>query len=132
MSELDVCIKRIYEKPVRRDGYRVLVDRLWPRGIKKETAALSQWLREIAPTPELRKWFGHDPARWPEFRDRYLAELDGQTSFLGALLERAADQRLTLLYAARDKKVNHAVVLEEALRAWPASPATLRFERGTS
>jgi uncharacterized protein YeaO (DUF488 family) len=129
VSKLDVCIKRIYEEPVKRDGYRVLVDRLWPRGIKKETAALDQWLRDIAPTPELRVWFGHDPERWREFRDRYLRELDGHTSLLGELLERAADQRLTLLYAAKDKKVNHAVVLEEALRAWPATPATLRVAR---
>lgn len=126
MNDLDVCIKRIYEKPVQRDGYRVLVDRLWPRGIKKESATLDEWLRDIAPTPELREWFAHEPERWPEFRERYLAELDAHGPLLDALCERAAHQRVTLLYAARNKKVNHAVVLEEALRA------TGRHPRGRS
>lgn len=114
---LDLCIKRIYEKPVRRDGYRVLVDRLWPRGIKKESAALDEWLRDIAPTTPLREWFAHEPDRWPAFRDRYLMELATHAALLDALHERATQRRVTLLYAARDKKINHAVVLEEAIRA---------------
>lgn len=116
-AEIDVCIKRIYEKPVRRDGYRVLVDRLWPRGVKKESAALDEWLRDIAPTAQLREWFAHQPERWSEFRSRYLIELGARAPLLNALRERAAQQRVTLLYAARDKKMNHAVVLQEALRA---------------
>ncbi len=118
--EADVYIKRIYEKPVRRDGYRVLVDRLWPRGVSKESAALDEWLRDIAPTTQLREWFAHEPGRWSAFRDRYLEELGAHTAWLDALRERATRQRLTLLYAARDKKMNHAVVLEEAIRARPA------------
>lgn len=121
--DLDICIKRIYEKPVRRDGYRVLVDRLWPRGIKKESAALDEWLRDIAPTTQLREWFAHEPDRWPAFRDRYLVELATHAALLDALRERAAEQRVTLLYAARDKKMNHAVVLEEAIRARSLHPA---------
>lgn len=113
---IDVCIKRIYEKPVRRDGYRVLVDRLWPRGIRKESAALDEWLRDIAPTARLREWFGQQPERWSEFRERYVVELGAHAPLLDALRERAARQRVTLLYAARDKKMNHAAVLQEALR----------------
>jgi uncharacterized protein YeaO (DUF488 family) len=115
-TNVDVCIKRIYEKPVRRDGYPVLVDRLWPRGIKRKVAALDEWLRDIAPSTELREWFAHEPQRWSAFRDRYLEELHSHTTLLDALRERAIRQRVTLLYAARDKKMNHAVVLEEALR----------------
>ena len=113
---LDVRIKRIYEKPVRRDGYRVLVDRLWPRGIKREVAALDEWMRDIAPSTELREWFAHEPQRWSTFRDRYLEELRSHATMLDALREHATQQRVTLLYAARDKKMNHAAVLEEALR----------------
>jgi uncharacterized protein YeaO (DUF488 family) len=114
-TDIDVCIKRIYEKPVRRDGYRVLVDRIWPRGVKKEGAALDEWLRDIAPSTELREWFAHEPERWSAFRDRYLFELRANAPLLKALRERAGRQRVTLLYAARDKKMNHAVILEEAL-----------------
>ncbi len=114
--DLDVRIKRIYEKPARRDGYRVLVDRLWPRGIKKELAALDEWMRDIAPSTELREWFAHEPQRWSAFRDRYLEELRSHATLLDALRERATRQRVTLLYAARDKKMNHAAVVEEALR----------------
>ncbi|MGB9330109.1 MAG: DUF488 family protein [Steroidobacteraceae bacterium] len=129
-SDVDVCIKRIYEKPVRRDGYRVLVDRLWPRGIKKESAALDEWLRDIAPTTELREWFAHEPGRWSAFRDRYLLELGAQAPLLDALRERAARQRVTLLYAARDKKMNHAVVLEEAIRTRTVRSAAVESPSG--
>jgi len=114
---MNICIKRIYEKPVPRDGYRVLVDRLWPRGVKKESAALDEWLQDIAPSTLLREWFAHEPDRWPAFRDRYLVELGAHAPLLDALRERATQQRVTLLYAARDKKLNHAVVLKEVLRA---------------
>ena len=124
--DIDVCIKRIYEKPVRRDGYRVLVDRLWPRGIKKESAALDEWLRDIAPTTQLREWFAHESSRWSAFRDRYLMELDTHSLLLDALRERATRQRVTLLYAARDKKLNHAVVLEEAIRTRSLRSATVK------
>ena len=117
---MDVCIKRIYEPPSRSDGCRVLVDRVWPRGVKKEAAKLDEWLREIAPSTALRKWFGHQPKRWTLFRNRYLAELNEHTSLLQTLRERASRERVTLLYAARDQKFNHAVVLKEYLEARPA------------
>jgi uncharacterized protein YeaO (DUF488 family) len=116
-TDFDVRIKRIYEKPVRRDGFRVLVERIWPRGIKRETAVLDEWLCDIAPSAPLREWFAHDPERWPVFRDRYLVELGSHVLLLDSLRERATRQRVTLLYAARNKKMNHAVVLEEILRA---------------
>ena len=130
-DDVDVCIKRIYEKPVRRDGFRVLVDRIWPRGIKKETAALDEWLRDIAPSSQLREWFAHEPARWSAFRDRYLVELRSHVPLLDALRERATHQRVTLLYAARDKKMNQAVVLEEALRTRSPTSALMRPRAST-
>lgn len=113
---LDVRTKRIYDKPARSDGRRVLVDRVWPRGIKKQQAALDQWLREIAPSTALRKWFGHDPKRWPEFRKRYRIELGDHVCELEALRSRAASKRVTLLYGAKDRRFNQAVVLAEVLR----------------
>ncbi len=103
-ADVGVRIKRIYEKPVRRDGYRVLVDRLWPCGIKREVAALDEWLRDIAPSTELREWFAHEPQRWSAFRDRYLEELCSHATLLDALRDRATRQRVTLLYAARTRK----------------------------
>jgi len=128
---MDVCIKRIYEKPVRRDGYRVLIDRLWPRGVKKESAALDEWLKDIAPSTPLREWFAHEPDRWSAFRDRYLVELGTHALLLDALRERAARQRVTLLYAARDKKLNHAVVLEQVLRAGSVHAAIIQSQTST-
>lgn len=111
-----VEIKRIYDKPERTDGYRVLIDRLWPRGISKQRAALDEWLIDLAPSTALRKWFHRDLARWPEFGTRYRAELRAHAVQLQALRKRAARQRVTLLYAARDAHVNHAVVLQGVLR----------------
>ena len=110
-------IKRIYEEPAGTDGYRVLVDRLWPRGISKEAARLDEWCKDVAPSTEARRDFGHDPSRFEEFRDRYRAEL--KTSGVAeALVERLADQPVvTLLYAAHDSRFNHAVVLQEVLQA---------------
>ena len=112
----DVRIKRIYEPRNPADGFRVLVDRLWPRGITKQRAALDAWARELAPSTALRKWFGHDPKRLPEFRERYRAELAEHSVELGALRRRAMQRRLTLLYAARDEHCNHAAVLEVVIR----------------
>ena len=111
-----VRVKRIYDAPARCDGRRVLVDRVWPRGIKKDDAALDEWLRELAPSTELRKWFGHDPKRWPQFRTRYRRELRQHAAQLRELRERAAQERVTLLYGAKDSEHNQAVVLAEALR----------------
>ena len=115
-KERDIQIKRIYEAPARTDGCRLLVDRVWPRGIRKQDADLDDWLRELAPSTELRKWFGHDPQRWPEFRRRYRAELRQRAPELDALRQRAAHQRVTLLYGARDQQFNQAVVLKEIIQ----------------
>lgn len=117
ISARDVVIKRIYDEPARSDGFRVLVDRLWPRGVSKARARLDAWLPELAPSPELRKWFGHDSARWNEFRRRYRAELAKSPALVGSLRDRTLDGRVTLLYAARDPAVNHARVLRNFIRA---------------
>ncbi len=111
----EIRIKRVYEAPADDDGFRVLVDRLWPRGISKENAALSDWWKDIAPTPELRKWFGHDPEKFPEFEQRYRAELAGSGALDGlrAVLREHPDA--TLLFAAHDEEHNNAVVLKELL-----------------
>lgn len=112
----EVRIKRVYEAPAADDGLRVLVDRLWPRGLKRQGSAIDRWLKEAAPSPELRRWFGHDPARWDEFRSRYEAELAANPGNLAALRELIRGSgRLTLLYAARDTDHNHAVVLRDVL-----------------
>ncbi|BDG05088.1 DUF488 domain-containing protein [Anaeromyxobacter oryzae] len=112
-----VKIKRAYEKASRSDGYRVLVDRLWPRGIKKEALPLALWAKDVAPTPELRRWFGHDPARFHEFARRYHAELrtGSARAILNELTQRAARGTVTLVYGARDEEHNGAVVLRDAI-----------------
>ncbi|HEX5472269.1 MAG TPA: DUF488 domain-containing protein [Lacipirellulaceae bacterium] len=110
-----VKLKRVYEKPSRNDGLRVLVDRLWPRGLSKERAAVDLWLKEIAPSTELRKWFAHDPDKWPEFQRRYRSELRTNKSALRSLREKAAKRSITLLYAARDELHNEAIVLKKLL-----------------
>ena len=110
-----VWLRRANDAPTRNDGYRVLVDRLWPRGVSRQSAALDLWLKEIAPTPELREWFGHDPAHFDEFRVRYRVELERNISAVHQLLRVAARHDTTLLYAARDSRVNHAIVLAEYL-----------------
>ena len=113
---LDVEIKRIYE-PVRPgDGYRVLIDHVWPRGVSRERAQLDEWARELAPSDELRKWFDHVPERFEEFRTRYRAELADHVKPLEQLRERAANGRLTFVYAARDREHNNAAVLLDLLR----------------
>ncbi len=111
----EIRIKRAYEPPSPRDGTRVLVDRLWPRGVKKADAGISQWMKEVAPSSELRKWFGHDPQRWQEFRRRYKAELAQKTELVGQLRELAEQGPLTLVYSAHDEAHNQAVVLRETL-----------------
>ncbi len=110
-----VRIKRIYDPPAAGDGRRLLVDRLWPRGVAKEEAAIDEWLKEIAPSNTLRKWFGHDPARWEEFRQRYREELQGHRELLEQLRCNAAQGDITLLFAAKDLEHNNAVVLKEIL-----------------
>jgi uncharacterized protein YeaO (DUF488 family) len=115
-KSLDVRIKRVYEQPEAGDGYRVLVDRLWPRGLSRERANLDEWAKELAPSDELRKWFGHDPDRFAEFRTRYRAELRDRGDEIERLLSLAHSGPLTILYAARDHEHNNAVVLAELIR----------------
>ena len=107
--------KRVYDEPAAEDGKRILVDRLWPRGLAKEKLACDLWLKEIAPSPDLRRWFGHVPERWEEFRRRYRAELDRRPELVAQLLEQARKTPVTLLYAARDEVHNQAVVLRDFL-----------------
>jgi len=115
ISEDRVQTKRAYESPVAEDGTRVLVDRLWPRGLKKTDAAIDHWAKDLAPSTELRKWFGHDPARWEEFRRRYSEELREHREDLARLRDLARKGRVTLVYAAHDEAHNDAVVLREIL-----------------
>lgn len=123
----EVRIKRIYEAADSADGYRALVDRLWPRGISRQRAALDAWLVELAPSTQLRLWFGHDPRRWSEFRRRYRAELRSQRKVLDSLRQRAREQRVTLLFGSREPRINHAAVLREVLLKTPSSgPRSLR------
>ncbi len=110
-----IRIKRIYDPPAPDDGRRILIDRLWPRGLTKEAARLDDWLKEVAPSDELRHWFGHDPARWEEFRERYRAELSGQGELLDRLRAAGEAGTVTLLFAAADTEHNNAVVLQEML-----------------
>lgn len=117
ISSRDLRIKRIYDEAEASDDYRVLVDRLWPRGFSKERASLDAWLPKLAPSAGLRKWFGHDPARWTEFRQRYRAELAKAPSLVESIRRRALTERVTLLYAARDPVHNHAIVLRNFIRA---------------
>jgi uncharacterized protein YeaO (DUF488 family) len=113
VAAANVRLKRAYEKPARDDGTRVLIDRLWPRGVRKADAQLDQWAKEIAPSTALRKWFGHDPSRWPEFRRRYAEEIRRHPDELGQLRRLALEGPLTLVYSAHDEVHNGAVVLRE-------------------
>ncbi|MDR3607875.1 MAG: DUF488 domain-containing protein [Oligoflexia bacterium] len=112
-----IKMKRAYEPPERKDGYRVLIDRLWPRGIEKSRLALDQWIKDLAPSPELRKDFGHDPSRWKQFRARYRLELRSKAAreTIDTLAKRASKSPVTLIYSARDEDHNNAVVLKEAI-----------------
>ena len=110
-------VKRVYDAPSDEDGFRVLVDRLWPRGLSKENAHVDFWAKEVAPSTELRKWFAHDPAKWLGFRERYIAELDANRMAIDSLLARLGDGNvLTLLYAAHETQYNNAVLLREYLK----------------
>jgi uncharacterized protein YeaO (DUF488 family) len=108
-------LKRAYEPAVPEDGVRILVDRLWPRGLRKADAAIDDWVKEIAPSTELRRWFGHDPEGWPEFQGRYRAELQQHTQELDRIRALAKTQTVTLVYSAHDEERNDAVVLKEVL-----------------
>jgi uncharacterized protein YeaO (DUF488 family) len=112
---MKIKLKRVYEEPEKSDGTRILVDRLWPRGLTKEKAHVDLWLKEVAPSTELRKWFAHYPTRWPEFKTRYLDELKHNKEQLELLKQAIAKGPNTLLYAARDTEHNEAVVLQKLL-----------------
>lgn len=114
---LDLRVKRIYEEPHPSDGARILVDRLWPRGVSKESAALDRWMKEIAPSHELRKEFGHDPDRWAEFVQAYAHELEAKPDLVAELRDFAARETVTLLYSARDTRHNQAVALASYLES---------------
>ncbi len=113
--KLKIRIKRVYDDYSKEDGFRVLVDRLWPRGVSKERAKVGLWLKSIAPSTELRQWFDHDPEKWAEFQKRYYAELKDLKEEVEALREHAKKQTVTLLFAAKDPKINHAAALENYL-----------------
>ncbi len=114
---MDIHIKRIYEPPAKDDGYRLLVDRLWPRGLSKESAHIDEWLKEIGPSDELRKWFGHETPKYAEFKKRYKKELQAAPDLLEHIRSLAKKQRICLLYGAHDEAHNQAVVLREVLLA---------------
>jgi uncharacterized protein YeaO (DUF488 family) len=113
---LDVRIKRVYDPAERGDGYRILIDRLWPRGVSRERARLDEWARDLAPSDGLRKWFNHDPKRFPEFRQRYREELRGHIDRIDDLRVRASHGPVTIVYGARDTEHNDAVVVAELVR----------------
>ena len=110
-------IKRVYEEPSPSDGTRILVDRLWPRGLTKQKAKVDLWLKDVAPSTELRKWFAHDPQKWPEFQARYKDELKSNGAGLSRIREEAAQGPVTLVYGARDQEHNEAVILQKLLRS---------------
>ena len=115
ISAANVKLKRAYEPPATDDGTRILVDRLWPRGVTKKRAAIDHWMKDIAPSTELRKWFSHDPARWEEFRRRYAKEVHQNAALLDQLRSLARHGRITLVYSAHDEKHNDAVELRELI-----------------
>jgi uncharacterized protein YeaO (DUF488 family) len=117
----DIRVRRVYEEPAAADGARVLVDRVWPRGLRKDAARLDEWAKDVAPSTELRTWYGHDPAKFDEFKQRYRAELDepGAREGLGRLRALAADRRVTLLTATKDVDISQAEVLAGVLRETP-------------
>ncbi len=109
----DIRIKRVYDEPDKTDGRRVLVDRLWPRGLSKEKARVDIWMKEIAPSTALRRWYGHDPNKWPEFKAKYAAELDANHNKVKGLLAEVQGKTVTLLYSSKERRLNNAVALKE-------------------
>jgi len=127
---MTIRIKRVYDAPAAEDGVRLLVDRIWPRGMAKEAAAVDEWLREAAPSPALRKWFAHDPRHWREFQQRYFRELDERPEVVARLRELMSSRALTLLYGARNPDLNNAVALRHYLKRLPGKPATSSLRKG--
>ena len=127
LAAKNINVKRAYEAPDTDDGTRILVDRLWPRGLRKTDAAIDRWIKGIAPSTDLRKWFGHDPARWQEFRQRYADEIQGHPEELDELRTCARAGRITLVFAAHDETRNNAVVLRDVLLG-RISSSGMRFD----
>ena len=113
----EIRVKRAYDDPAESDGRRILVDRMWPRGVKKADAAIDHWAKEAAPSTELRKWYGHDPERWNEFRRRYFAELDDNPEAVAELLEAIGGGPATLVFSSKEERYNNAVALKEYLES---------------
>ena len=127
-----IQLKRVYEKPSRKDGLRVLVDRLWPRGLTKERAAVDLWLKDVAPSTKLRQWFGHDPDKWNDFQARYRKELKEKEDSLKVLKQKSKDGTVSLLYGARDEEHNEAIVLKLILDGGgtgPSKPKDLKAKK---
>jgi uncharacterized protein YeaO (DUF488 family) len=108
-----IKIKRIYDSPARDDGFRILVDRLWPRGLTKEKAKVDLWLKDIAPSNNLRKWYAHEPKKWNQFRERYFKELGDHKELVDLIIQKTTEGPLTLLYSSKEEKLNNAVALKE-------------------
>ena len=113
---MPIVLKRAYDKPAPEDGYRVLVDRIWPRGVTKDNVKLNRWIKEVAPSDALRKWFHKDPSRWGEFRRRYLSELKNNREELRRLAKLSKSERITLIFSASDKEHNNAVIVKQYLK----------------
>ena len=131
ISAKNIKIKRAYAKPVAEDGLRILIDRLWPRGLTKNKAAIDHWFKEIAPSTKLRKWFSHDPEKWHEFKKRYRAELKSSPEAWKSILEAARDGEVTLLYSASDTEHNSALVLKALLARISPGSSRAPLERST-
>ena len=129
MAKLDIRLKRAYDPPAKDDGLRVLVERLWPRGLTRERARIDHWCKEVAPSPELRKWYGHDPARWPEFQQRYRAELTANEAEVARLKALCAGRRVTFIFAARDEAMNSALLLRDHLMSRQTAAGRARHVR---
>lgn len=122
MTQLKITICRVYNPPVNKEGKWILVDRLWPRGVKKEEIAFDLWLKDIAPSPALRKWFNHEPDKWAVFAKRYVQELKEEQDLIEQVRDLAKQSSVTLFYAAKDTHHNHALVLQKILIFWPDIP----------
>ncbi|MDR3442997.1 MAG: DUF488 family protein [Legionella sp.] len=122
MMDYHIELCRVYTPPAHKEGFWILVDRLWPRGLKKDELAFDLWLKDIAPSPTLRVWFNHDPSKWSEFFARYVLELQSKKELVEQVLDEAKHAPVTLFYAAKDTQHSHALVLQETLKSWPKPP----------
>ena len=116
---MPILLKRVYQKPTAEDGKRILVERLWPRGLKKEDAKIDEWLKEVAPSSELRKWYSHDPAKWPEFKKRYWKELDAKKALIERVAKESRERTLTFVFGSKEEKLNNSAALKEYIETKP-------------